>query len=316
MKRLLTKLLVLIIVTAMPSLASAYDFSAVAPSGQTLYYTILNTTDNRVSVDGPLGFTPSAWDGYAMPTGTLTIPGTVSHGGTTYAVTAVGSYAFYGCSGLTAVTVGDTVTSIGEFAFSHCSGLTAIAIGRNVDTVCGEALSYCVSLASITVDGGNAVYDSRNGSNAIIHTATGVLIAGCRNTMIPNGVTAIGDGAFRGCSGLTAVALPGTVVSIGHNAFRDCGGITGRLVLPAALTHLGHHAFSNCGGITGALSIPDRLTVIGDAAFMNCSGIAAVTIGSTVAHIGDSAFMDCRLAAGALTIPASVTAIDHHAFAD
>jgi hypothetical protein len=67
------------------------------------------------------------------------------------------------------------VTSIGDMAFPDCTGLN-----------------------SITVEKGNTKYDSRDNCNAIIETNTNKLIAGCKNTTIPNSVTSIGERAFYG----------------------------------------------------------------------------------------------------------------------
>ena len=60
------------------------------------------------------------------PTGNLTIPESVTYGGISYPVTSIGGGAFFGCSGLMSVTIGNSVTSIGNYAFDGCSGLTRI----------------------------------------------------------------------------------------------------------------------------------------------------------------------------------------------
>ena len=62
------------------------------------------------------------------PTGALTIPATVTYGGTTYSVTAIGKLAFNKCGGITSVTIPDGVTSIGGYAFSSGQALSSVTI--------------------------------------------------------------------------------------------------------------------------------------------------------------------------------------------
>ena len=100
--------------------------------------------------------------------------------------------------------------------------MTSIEIPNSVTSIGYGAFAYCSSLASIVVDGGNTIYDSRNGCNAIIETTSNTLIAGCKNTIIPNSVTSIGDSAFNGCYSLTSIEIPNSVTSIGDDAFSWC----------------------------------------------------------------------------------------------
>ena len=180
-------------------------------------------------------------------------------------VTSIGNSAFSGCSGLTSVTIGNSVTSIGDGTFSDCSGLTTVTIPNSVTSIGNYAFFKCSGLNSISVENGNTNYDSRNNCNAIIETASNTLIAGCKNTTIPNSVMSIGSYAFYGCSGLTSVTIPNSVTSIGDWVFYYCKSLT-------------------------SVTIPNSVTSIGERAFYDCSGLTSVTIGSGVTSIGSRAF--------------------------
>lgn len=150
--------------------------------------------------------------------GGLIIPDKVND----YTVTNIGSYAFYYCSNLTSVSIPNTVKTIGNRAFYVCSGLTSLYIPASVTSIEDRAFAYCSSFETIEVEVGNKYYDSRNSCNALIQTNTNTLLIGCQNSLIPNGVTIIADGAFRGCTELESIEIPEGVTKIGTSAFRGC----------------------------------------------------------------------------------------------
>ena len=227
-------------------------------------------------------------------------------------VTSIGSCAFSYCSGLTSVVIPNSVTSIGRSAFSGCSGLTSIEIPNSVTSIGSSAFYNCSGFTSIVVAEGNANYDSRENCNAIIEKETNTLVVGCKNTIIPNSVTSIGDYAFNGRSGLASIEIPNSVTSIGDEAFAYCSGLTS-IEIPNSVTSIGEGAFKYCHRLT-SIEIPNSVTSIGDEAFWNCDGLTSIEIPNSVTSIGERAFYECS-GLTSIEIPNSVTSIGRSAFA-
>ena len=235
MKQTLQKLLIVIAGLLVSHWAYAYDF---VKDG--IYYNITSSEDRTVEVT-------SSNSNYNQYNGKLSIPQKVIYNSITYSVTSIGVSAFSFCDGLTEVTIPNSVTSIGESAFYYCPGLTSVTIPNSVTFIGSGAFYYCTGLTSVTIPNsvtsigerafyycdlisivvasGNSKYDSRDNCNAIIETATNTLIAGCKNTIIPNSVTSIGNYAFYYCEDLTEVTIPNSVTSIGESAFEGCSKI-------------------------------------------------------------------------------------------
>ena len=209
-------------------------------------------------------------------------------------VVSIAEAAFYYNQELTSIVIPNSVIFIDNAAFCGCSNLTSISISESVNSLGTGLFSYCDKLGQITVDEENPVFDSRDNCNAIIETSTNTLVQGCKGTVIPNTVQAIGDYAFFCCTGFTgSLTIPNSVITIGSNAFGFCTGFSGSLTLGNSITTIGDGAFRGLG-IIGNLVIPNSVTTIGKLAFEYCPGLSgSLILGKSVASIGDAAFGSC-----------------------
>ena len=171
----------------------------------------------------------------------------------------LGAYVFYGCIGLTSLSIPFGVTSIGFCAFGRCSGLTNLTIPSSVTSIGENAFLDCSGLTSLT---------------------------------IPSSVTSIGWSAFEGCSGLTSLTIPSSVTSIGRSAFEGCSGLTS-LTISSSVTSIGDKAFQGCSGLT-SLTIPSSVTSIGGSAFAGCSGLTFIYVyPEKTPRLGTDIFFGC-----------------------
>ena len=171
-------------------------------------------------------------------------------------VTRIERAAFVGCSSLADISLPNNLQSIGEYVFQDCTSLRSVTVPAGVTEIKGGVFLRCPMMMHITVDKNNKIYDSRNGCNAVIETATGTIVAACNATVIPINVTKIGESAFASL------------------AFTE-------IILPDGVTEIGRWAFWGCASLTN-ITIPDTVKSIGAAALKKCTSLASITFKGTM----------------------------------
>ena len=160
---------------------------------------------------------------------------------------------------------------------------------------------------TLTISGEGAMKDYNSDDNpSPVYNNSDV-----KKIVIEDGVTSIGDYAFRGCSSLTSITLPDSVTSIGDSAFKNCSSLTS-ITIPDSVTSIGDWTFYKCSSLT-SITIPNSVTSIGDSAFYNCRSLTSITIPDRVTSIESSAFYNCS-SLTSITIPKSVTSIGSGVF--
>ena len=203
-------------------------------------------------------------------TGNVVIPEKVTYENVEYSVTSIGDAAFYGCSGLTSVTIPGSVTSIGESAFGACKKLTSVYIS--------DITAWC------NID------FSTESSNPLSNAHLYLNNSEVKDLVIPDGVITIKKRAFYGCQYIESVIIPNSVTSIGGNAFASCSSLSS-LTIGENVTSIGGGAFQSCRPLTSVV-IPNSVKKIRGLAFFHCTSLNTIVIGCNVDEIGTNAFGD------------------------
>lgn len=208
-------------------------------------------------------------------------------------VTSIGDNAFQGCA-ITEVDLPANLTSIGSGAFSDCP-LTEVSIPEGVTSLGGKAFNGCSKLTTVRFLGTGIKFPDDETPSSIRNPFTscsslsaflgeivsedhksivqdGTLIAVCAvgqdSIEIPEGITAIGSGAFFGMSGLTEIKIPEGVTSIGRQAFEGCN-LT-NLVLPKSIEMIGRRPLgsnSKIQSVTLKATVPPQCQQLGHICF-------------------------------------------------
>lgn len=293
----------------------ASDFNAVSSSGHTLYYNVIDATTHTASVTYP-GASTGSWSGYTKPSGGVIIPSNVTNGGLVYSVVAIDDLAFYDCSGITNVSIPNTIKAIGIGSFSGCS-LSSVSVPNSVERIGPGAFgsvngSYSMTWANSLPDG--VVYLGK-----IAYEYKGTMPPNTSIT-ISSDTKGIAGQAFLGQTNLTSITLPTSLLTIESESFKDCGGLQ-TITIPTSVKYIGYSAFKNCGALTtvnyNAVNVTD-INVLGYApayaVFAGCDNFTTLNIGNSVQVVPANIFSNCTHIAGPVNLPASIRKIGEKAF--
>ena len=188
--------------------------------------------------------------------------------------TSIGDFAFFECSDLQNVIIPGNITSIGEGAFGGCTKIINLIIHDNITSIGYAAFAYCTGLSNITVDENNPQFMSIN--NCIIDKKSREIILGCKTSVIPTdgSVISIGNAAFGGCTELINIIIPDNIINIGLAAFAECTGLK-NITIPDGV-QIGDLAFAECTGLT-SITIPDSVAQFGSSVFEGCVSLTKIT---------------------------------------
>ena len=216
-------------------------------------------------------------------------------------ITEIEELAFYGCTGLKSINIPAGLTEIPESAFDGCTSLVSIDIPNNIETIGINAFCDCTSLRSVTLHNG-------------LETIGGGAFFRCSNLTditIPNTVTTIEGAAFQE-SGITSITIPNSVTQVGEGAFSECNSLV-TATLSANATY-GDMAFYDCNNLETVI-IPEGVEVLSDSMFSDCDKLVNVSLPNTLKTISAGAFQDTAITS--IIIPDSVTTLgeaDYGAF--
>ena len=165
--------------------------------------------------------------------------------------------------------------------------------GRDSDGKETEGILATLNLAGATiVSGGDYYYkeyfeyktsDNEIGENMFINCNLSSIV-------MPDNITVIGTGAFKGCVNLVSVSIPEKVTNIKSSAFEGCSQLES-VVFPQNITELGGQSFKGCKALK-TFTFP-KVTSLADEILSGCDALVSVTIPETVTAVASLVFAGC-----------------------
>ena len=176
----------------------------------------------------------------------------------------------------------------------------------------GFTLYRANNYGTVYGDGSDLFYD--DSVNFVINDGVLVKYNGWQShVVIPDTVTAIGDGAFQNNKTMMTVEIPDGVISIGNSAFYGCTNLVG-VVIPDSVESIGSQAFYGCTNLVNVqLPENEKFVLINWGCFYNCKHLKGIEIPQTVTEIGSTVFYNCEKLVD-VDLPNKLVSIDYWAF--
>lgn len=259
--------------------------SFVLPSGQTVYYRVLQHVPQRqvalvyTGADGQ-----ECPGGLEMLQGHLDIPSTIRHLGLDYALVEIGPHTFHNQYFITGVTLPEGLQRIGVGALAGCPAMKdTLVIPSSLREIGGDAFTDCSGIPAV-----RWLADSCNVSNEAKQCFYRCL--SLRKVVIGPGVTVAATRTFNNIRVLESVYFADGVQTIGKDAFvMDSSLIDVRW--PSTLRVIEHAAFYECD--LREIVLPDSLEIVGTYSFAYNERLRRIVLGPAVNFVGTYAFADC-----------------------
>lgn len=273
-----------------------------------VFYNILDSDNVVVTFEGD-DYTSF----YKAYSGDITVPSSIRYNGHTYVVKEIGEYAFSG-SGITSISLPQTITTIGYSAFSLCRELKTVSIQEGLTEIGERAFSQC-GIATIALP-----------KTLIVIGEYAFNCSKLKSVSMQEGLTTICCGAFEGCSVLNNIVIPNSVTRIEHLAFCNCTSLSditigdnieymGASVFAFApicndyrkAVYLNDYILLSCKSdimpefkettriiagravsdnkIVQEIIVPNNCTFLGEGAFLRCSNLEKITLGENLERI-------------------------------
>lgn len=194
----------------------------------------------------------------------------------------IGIAAFAYCTSLQSIFLPNSLQIINGGAFQDAD-IQEIIIPKNVSDIGTTVFENNTALSAIYVDPENRFYHSNQ--NCLIETSNRYLVAGCKNSIIPDDgtVTHISYKAFAGCLGLETMNIPATVKTIFTEAFAGCKNLV-QISGMQGVTQLNSYAFADCEKLA-QITLPEGLEQMGRKVFYSCNALKELHIPASLTSI-------------------------------